>query len=86
MMENIDNWDICIAYKLDRFHRSSANASKWADLLHKTEKNFAAIDIDIDTVTAMGRFIFRLMSSLAQLEAIITIEKNKININHNQSI
>ena len=78
MMENIDNWDICIAYKLDRFHRSSANASKWADGLSNQNKNFAAIDIDIDTVTAMGRFIFRLMSSLAQLEVEQTRERTKM--------
>jgi DNA invertase Pin-like site-specific DNA recombinase len=78
MMEKIEDWDICIAYKLDRFHRSSANASKWADMLNKAEKNFAAIDIEIDTVTAMGRFIFRLMSSLAQLEVEQTRERTKM--------
>ena len=33
MMENMDNWDICIAHKLDRMHRNAANAAKWATQL-----------------------------------------------------
>ena len=45
MMSKIEDWDICIAYKLDRFHRSSANASKWADMLHKAEKQLTLTSI-----------------------------------------
>ena len=78
MMKEIADWDICVAYKLDRFHRSSGNASKWADELNKRGKNFAAIDIDIDTSSAMGLFIFRLMTSLAQLEVEQTRERTRM--------
>jgi len=80
MMETMDNWDICVAYKLDRFHRSSANANRWAQHLHNSGKNFAAIDIDIDTSSAMGLFIFRLMTSLAQLEVDMTKERTRMGL------
>ena len=78
MMSNMNEWDICVAYKLDRFHRSSGNASAWAADLNNQGKNFAAIDIDIDTSSAMGLFIFRLMTSLAQLEVEQTRERTKM--------
>ena len=48
MMESIDDWDIVIAYKLDRFHRSSTNALAWATELNDLGKNFVAMDIDVD--------------------------------------
>ena len=80
MMEDIDTWEITVAYKLDRFHRSAANAATWAADLNARNKNFAAIDIDIDTVTPMGRFIFTLMSSLAQLEVEMTRERTKMGL------
>ena len=78
MMNDVEEWDVCVAYKLDRFHRSAANASSWASDLNVKNKNFAAIDIDIDTVTAMGRFIFRLMAALAQLEVEMTRERTQM--------
>ena len=80
MMSNMHEWDICVAYKLDRFHRSSGNASSWAANLNDKGKNFAAIDIDIDTSSAMGLFIFRLMTSLAQLEVEQTRERTKMGL------
>ncbi len=80
MMETMEDWDICVAYKLDRFHRSSANANRWAQYLHNNGKNFAAIDIDIDTSSAMGLFIFRLMTSLAQLEVDMTRERTRMGL------
>ena len=80
MMSNMNEWDICVAYKLDRFHRSSGNASAWAADLNNQGKNFAAIDIDIDTSSATGLFIFRLMTSLAQLEVEQTRERTKMGL------
>ena len=67
MMERIDEWDIVIAYKLDRFHRSSSNAQAWAASIEKG-KNFVAMDIDVDTSKAMGIAIFKIITTLNEME------------------
>ena len=77
MMENMDNWDICIAHKLDRMHRNAANAAKWASQLDNAGKDFSYVQMEVDTATAMGRFVYRLMNDLAQLEVEQTSERTK---------
>lgn len=77
MMENMPNWDICIAHKLDRMHRNAANAAKWASQLDTAGKDFSYVNMEVDTATAMGRFVYRLMNDLAQLEVEQTSERTK---------
>tara|TARA_Y100001963_G_scaffold149705_1_gene229600 strand:+ start:432 stop:1181 length:750 start_codon:yes stop_codon:yes gene_type:complete len=80
MMESIDDWDIVIAYKLDRFHRSSSNALAWATQLNDLGKNFVAMDIDVDTSTAMGMAIFKIITALNQMEVEVTRERTIMGI------
>ena len=80
MMESIDDWDIVIAYKLDRFHRSSTNALAWATELNDLGKNFVAMDIDVDTSTAMGMAIFKIITALNQMEVEVTRERTIMGI------
>ena len=80
LMDTIDDWDIVIAYKLDRFHRSSANALAWATKLNGMGKNFAAMDIDVDTSTAMGMAIFKIITALNQMEVEVTRERTKMGL------
>ncbi len=80
MMESIDDWDIVIAYKLDRFHRSSTNALSWATELNDLGKNFVAMDIDVDTSTAMGMAIFKIITALNQMEVEVTRERTIMGI------
>ena len=78
MMDMIEEWDIAVAYKLDRFHRNSSNAAAWATTLNNGGKNFAALDIDIDTSTAMGMGIFKIMTVLNEMEVDITRERTRM--------
>ena len=80
MMERIDEWDVVIAYKLDRFHRSSTNAQTWAAGLNTIGKNFVALDIDVDTTSAMGMFIFRMLTALNQMEVEVTKERTRMGL------
>ena len=80
MMDSIDDWDIVIAYKLDRFHRSSSNALSWATELNGLGKNFVAMDIDVDTSTAMGMAIFKIITALNQMEVEVTRERTIMGI------
>jgi len=84
MMNRVDEWDIVIAYKLDRFHRSSTNALQWATNLNATGKNFAAMDIDVDTSTAMGMAIFKIITALNEMEVQVTRERTIMGIKAKQ--
>jgi DNA invertase Pin-like site-specific DNA recombinase len=79
-MDTIDDWDIVIAYKLDRFHRSSSNALAWATKLDGMGKNFVAMDIDVDTSTAMGMAIFKIITALNQMEVEVTRERTRMGL------
>lgn len=85
MMSRIDEWDIVISYKLDRFHRSSTNALQWATDLNATGKNFAAMDIDVDTSTAMGMAIFKIITALNEMEVQVTRERTVMGIKAKQN-
>jgi site-specific DNA recombinase len=75
MMSEMENWDVVIAAKMDRFHRNVRNAGEWAETLQRAEKDFVFRDLQIDTTTAMGMLIFRIMISVAQMEADIISER-----------
>jgi site-specific DNA recombinase len=80
MMNRIDEWDVVIAFKLDRFHRSSTNAQTWAAQLNSIGKNFVALDIDVDTTSAMGMAVFRIITALNQMEVEVTQERTRIGL------
>jgi site-specific DNA recombinase len=80
LMERMDEWDVVVAFKLDRFHRSSANAQAWASDLNSVGKNFVALDIDVDTTSAMGMAVFRIITALNQMEVEVTKERTVMGI------
>jgi len=80
MMDNLSEWDVVVAFKLDRFHRSSTNAQQWASELNSVGKNFVALDIDVDTTTAMGMAVFRIITALNQMEVEVTRERTKMGL------
>ena len=80
MMERITEWDVVVAFKLDRFHRSSTNAQQWASDLNAVGKNFVALDIDVDTTTAMGMAVFRIITALNQMEVEVTKERTRMGL------
>lgn len=80
LMERKEEWDVVVAFKLDRFHRSSANAQAWASDLNNVGKNFVALDIDVDTTSAMGMAVFRIITALNQMEVEVTKERTVMGI------
>lgn len=73
-------WDIVVAYKMDRFHRNVKNALAWSDGLDEDGKHFAAIDMDIDTSSPMGMAFYRIMAVLGQLERDQTAERTRMGL------
>lgn len=74
------NWDVVIAYKLDRFHRSATNAQLWAKHLDSIGRNFVAIDYDIDTTSIHGRLIYTILTALAEMEVELTKERTRMGL------
>jgi site-specific DNA recombinase len=69
MMAEMDKWDVVVALYLSRFWRNTLKALEWFRTLQDNDRDFVAMDYGFDTTTAMGRFIFRLSSALAELES-----------------
>ncbi len=69
MMDEMATWDVAVGAKMDRFHRNVRNAGEWADTLRGAGKDFAFLDLQIDTTTPVGMLIFRIMTAFAAMEA-----------------
>lgn len=77
MLKMLREGDRVVVYKLDRISRSTKHLIELADLFESKGVEFVSIHDNIDTTTAMGRFFFRVMASIAELERDITIERTK---------
>lgn len=67
--------DTLVVWKLDRLGRSVSELIQFMAFLDKFEVNFVSLRDQIDTRTAMGKFMFHLLASLAQLERDMTSER-----------
>ena len=81
LLKDLDNIDLIIFTKLDRFSRNVRDANNLLVELDTHNTAFRAIDEDdIDTSTADGRFIFNLKVNLAEHEKNKDSERiNRIN-------
>ncbi|MGN1045121.1 MAG: recombinase family protein [Candidatus Methanomethylophilaceae archaeon] len=69
MMSEHDIWDVVLVYKLDRIHRNSVNFALMMEELDHLGKDFCSVQDQLDTSTAMGRFVRDITERIAQLES-----------------
>ncbi len=69
--------DKIVVYKLDRISRSTKHLIELSELFNDLGVDFVSINDSIDTSTAMGKFFFRTMASIAELERDIISERTK---------
>lgn len=77
LLKAISEGDSIVVYKLDRISRSTKHLIELAETFEEKKVNFISIQDSIDTSTAMGRFFFRTMASIAELERDIISERTK---------
>ena len=77
MLKTLRAGDTVIVYKLDRISRSTKHLIELSDFFNENNVEFISIQDKIDTSTPMGRFFFRMMSSIAELERDIISERTK---------
>jgi site-specific DNA recombinase len=66
-----------VVYSLSRLARSTKDCLEIAERLNKAEAHLVSLSEDINTSSAMGRFFFRLLAILAELERELVSERNQ---------
>ena len=69
--------DTVVVYKLDRISRSTKHLIQLSELFEEKEVNFVSLNDNIDTTNPMGRFFFRVMASISELERDIISQRTK---------
>ncbi|MGH0590405.1 recombinase family protein [Bacillus mycoides] len=69
--------DTVVVYKLDRISRSTKHLIELMECFEEKGIHFVSLQDNIDTTTAMGRFFFRMLASIAELERDIISERTK---------
>lgn len=76
---------VLITYSLSRIARSTKDCIAISERLDKAGANLAIITEKVDTSSSMGRFFFRLMASLAELERDQISDRTKAAMSHLRS-
>ncbi|MEE9311484.1 MAG: recombinase family protein [Planctomycetota bacterium] len=74
-----------IVYKLDRLARCTIDALEIAKMLDKHGASLHSLNEKLDTGSAMGRFFFTLVASLAEMERGIIAERTTAAHNYKRS-
>lgn len=69
--------DTLVVWKLDRLGRSMRNLVLLVDELRQRGIHFKSLTDSIDTSSPMGRFIFHIMSALAEMERELIVERTR---------
>jgi len=77
MLKMLRPGDRVVVYKLDRISRSTKHLIELSDYFAEKEVEFVSIKDNIDTSTSMGKFFFRMMASIAELEKDIISERTR---------
>jgi site-specific DNA recombinase len=73
---------VLIVCKLDRLARSTRDAIDLAERIDQCGADLASIGEAIDTASAAGRFVFRLMASLGEMEREVVGERTRAAMAH----
>jgi DNA invertase Pin-like site-specific DNA recombinase len=77
MMSRLGEFDALVFWKLDRLTRSSVESGQVADACKAAGVNLVATDMDIDTTTAGGRFIYTVLAAAGEMESARIAERAK---------
>ncbi len=77
LLKVLRSGDKVVVYKLDRISRSTKHLIELSEVFSDMDVHFVSITDNIDTSTAMGKFFFRTMASIAELERDIISERTK---------
>ena len=76
-LKRLQKGDTLVVWKLDRLGRSMRNLVLLVDELRQRGIHFKSLTDSIDTSSPMGRFIFHIMSALAEMERELIVERTR---------
>jgi DNA invertase Pin-like site-specific DNA recombinase len=76
-LDSLRKGDTLVVYKLDRLGRSTFKLLELTSELEKRGVEFVSIRDNIDTSTAVGKAMFRMMAVLAEMERDIIAERTQ---------
>jgi DNA invertase Pin-like site-specific DNA recombinase len=74
--------DVLVVYSLSRLARSTRDTLQIADLLERRGADLVSLSEKIDTTSAAGRMIFRLLAVLAEFERDVISERTSMAMQH----
>lgn len=77
LLKRLRQGDKVVIYKLDRISRSTKHLIELSEMLNDKGVDLVSLQDSIDTSTSMGRFFFRTMASIAELERDIISERTR---------
>ncbi len=77
LLRTLSEGDTLVVWKLDRLGRSMRNLVLLVDELRQRGIHFKSLTDSIDTSSPMGRFIFHIMSALAEMERELIVERTR---------
>lgn len=77
MLGMLREGDQVVVVKLDRISRSTKHLIELSERFDEIGVDFISLGDSIDTSTPMGRFFFRVMASIAELERDLISERTK---------
>lgn len=77
LVEYAREGDILVVYKLDRLGRSTKKIIELSEQLEKRGIELVSIRDNIDTTTAVGKAMFRMLAVLAEMERDLIVERTK---------
>jgi len=73
---------ILVVYSLSRFSRSVRDTLATSDQLDRAGANLASLSERLDTSSAVGRMVFKMLSTLAEFERDQGAERTRAALNH----
>jgi site-specific DNA recombinase len=74
-----------VVYSLSRLSRSTAHTIQLADRLAKADAHLVSLSEQIDTTSAAGRMVFRLLATLAEFERDLIAERTTNALAHKKA-
>lgn len=77
LVENLREGDVLVVYKLDRLGRSTFKLLGLTEELQQRGVEFVSLKDQIDTTSAIGKAMFRMLAVLAEMERELIVERTQ---------
>lgn len=81
MMEEIEDGDTVVIESLSRLGRSVKNLAELMEIFNARNIRLISLKETIDTTSSTGRLLFTILSSLAQFERDVLVERTREGLN-----